>query len=121
MREIKFRQPILKLDGTFDHFCYWGIFPGEFRGRDMSGYPKGDDQQYTGFKDKNGKEVYEGDIREGRYHCGTEPTEYVARQTIIWDQSRLCFEWDGQYIPDFIDIEVIGNIYENPELLEVKS
>lgn len=72
--------------------------------------------QLTGLKDKNGKEIYEGDIRCGKYYFETE--EQTRFQVIKWDEKNACFYWDGPEIPRFIDVEVIGNIYENPELLK---
>ena len=69
--------------------------------------------QYTGLKDKNGKEVYEGDIL---LQSGAEkPTQ------VIWDEETASFtEFFLDYHADFepYTAEVIGNIYENPELLE---
>jgi hypothetical protein len=76
--------------------------------------------QYTGLKDKQGKEIYEGDIREGRWYSCTAPQEYRGVQVMKWNDLNACFEWDGHHIPEFIEVAVIGNIYENPELLGVK-
>ena len=82
--------------------------------------------QYTGIKDKNGCEIYEGDI----LHCIFEDENYIVE----WDEIGAGFLFHrinnkkrtgGIDYYEFEDIcgsfgfEVIGNIYENPELLEV--
>jgi len=67
--------------------------------------------QYTGEIDKNGKEIYEGDIISGLNGFGnTDKTNIEFHDGGFWPLCADEFEWD--------DIEVIGNIYENPELLK---
>lgn len=74
-------------------------------------------QQFTGLVDKNGKEIYEGDlIRDDLEDEDREDDVSV----IVWDNDRGCwttFPWNGDGM-DWDRMEVIGNQYENPKLLE---
>nr|DAQ60784.1 MAG TPA: YopX protein [Caudoviricetes sp.] len=78
--------------------------------------------QSTGLRDKNGKEIFEGDI-----------LDYKGRKALVrWHGSYASFiyrfvdelqkrntEWKPLYLA-YMKCEIIGNIYENPELLEDK-
>lgn len=72
----------------------------------------------TGLRDKNGKLIYEGDI--------VKLTEDENIYNIIFEEDKARFlisskTFDFMFSSHLIkDIEVIGNIYENPELLEEK-
>ena len=78
--------------------------------------------QYTGLKDKNGKEIYESDIVKICHWNGDKTNREWVIGEIYWDEKSLQFSYrpptplkdlygDSQYY------EVIGNIYEQPNLL----
>src|ERR1019366_5302286 len=75
--------------------------------------------QFTGIKDKNGTPIFEGDVVE--YETQDSGAGVKRRIVIAWDQRRIeATHPDSQigfHIPEARELmEVIGNVYENPEL-----
>lgn len=114
MREIKFRawnHDTKRMSEIFDITDDFDWYKEE--------YPCYDLMQYTGLHDKNGKEIYEGDILK----YNSLKHEYHAE--VYFDKDNSKFDLTIETMPTWSvkleDGEVIGNIYENPELLEVKK
>lgn len=141
-RKYKFRawdgQDMLFIDGSDDaedvKVMDWDLLFDKERGVDL--------MQYTGLKDKNGKEIYEGDIGYPSRHPERPENLFV----VTWDPLTCGYMWarqnkkgepgytgfggvheDGERTtykraglmgsPDKYGARVIGNIYEDPELL----
>jgi uncharacterized phage protein (TIGR01671 family) len=117
-REIKFRcfwflskTMQYEIEKTYD----WEFMPLDtMKGKDCAL------MQYTGLKDKNGKEIYEGDVINGGMYNGSYCHGKVVFNNGAFTAYPIPRFTEGQ--SDFMyilnQIEVIGNIYENPELLK---
>ncbi|MNR93669.1 YopX protein [compost metagenome] len=90
--------------------------------------------QYTGLQDRNGKEIYEGDILTALKYPFQDDGKYNYHGVIEWVDEEASFymtkrlankdkrgtlDWISQPIEEIEEFEVIGNIYEHPHLLEV--
>lgn len=136
-REIKFRGQTTKKE-----WVYGSLYIGELDGQEYSAimnnkttsiakdlpdridlaFDRGDVHivypatvgQYTGLKDNFGKEIYEGDIVICRYgYCGNP--RYKTHEEIVAVSYRQGIH--NIYSSDIYEFEIIGNIHDNPELL----
>lgn len=140
MREIKFRIWCKQTDEMhavermgFEEGELWYV-EDENRETDPPYFMDRNDSvlmQYTGLKDKNGREIYEGDIMRYRdsYDCSTESgydfEEFLNVGQVIYNEEKARFDITNKsdigyddWIETVSECEIIGNIYENSELLE---
>lgn len=86
-------------------------------------------QQFTGLHDKNGKEIYEGDIVAISVNSKEELCDDGSGiGTVVWDEKKFTWTWKynleicpwNKNVVEWAEKSlIIGNIYENPELLKV--
>lgn len=141
MREIKFRGWVHSLKKMSDVFYLTDI--GEYQGDTMidSRYDSvySNIMQYTGLKDKNEKEIYEGDIVEWNgydYESNPKEVRFKGEVTFVCNKQAMLPETDEFVNGYFVKFDknengyrnlsqilqyqntiIIGNIYENPELI----
>ena len=124
-REIKFR--VMDIDGNWHYYtlgdfvCDGPIAP-ELNPETWT--------QYTGLKDANGVDVYEGDIVEQYHFTGSTGKGYSIFHRVVWSEKYggwFCLnctsndENDGScqfWVYNKTPFIVAGNIYQNPELLK---
>lgn len=112
MREIKFRAWDIGNKKMINDYCFLT------KGNTFNCYPITSNKlviesvmQYTGIKDICGDEIYEGDILQNDH-------DYIDVVEYHEDGYYHAGDWSGD---DFICLVIIGNIYENTELLEKKQ
>ena len=124
---VKTQKRMIATDHLFDiHFKY-EMTTVKQDDRDLEGFAFDEIElmQSTGLKDKNGKEIFEGDI------LGIETDEGILNVNIFWDDKHALFMFESEIhnekelLAELVEdntypFEIIGNIYENPELLEVE-
>lgn len=130
MKELKFRaydgkrMAYFDIDGLLD-LCSLDYYVGNLNPRKGGGMPSllVDEceplMQYTGLKDKNSKEIYEGDIYKLYQFCGQDfdgDDKYLVKKYVVKYAKGVC-SIGFNFLSHHSNIEVIGNIYENPELL----
>lgn len=112
---------------VYYHYHVYTIEDGEHTYEDSISFEDCVLMQSTGLKDKNGKEIYDGDIINYKYSSHTS-TQFVVKYdkfqaTFVVVDNHNALVYTFRELADYIQLnslEVVGNIYENHELLEVK-
>ena len=116
---------IIEFSGRLSACNAYGLHDGTNPSNDPPVTDRFNLMQYTGLKDKNGKEIYEGDIMHDTSINARCSVVFGCFETLLDDfgigetSPKFCVEWSDKSGHGEIDVrnEVIGNIYENPKLL----
>lgn len=136
MREIKFRAWDLDCNNWFDNGSGFALSWDAIEIFDDNDHKHSTDnivfQQYTGLKDKNGKDIYEGDVFQYIEHEGYSIPSFISAIKFIEEWACFGYETGSEVfgtrdVPfsehdelqlDFLNhIEVIGDVYRNPEII----
>lgn len=133
-REIKFKRYFQNESTGVVSFMYWGCLNYKYEsvtdfssfvtpGSSNKAYPIAD-CQFTGLKDKNGKEIYEGDIVEFEWYDKMIGSE-IVKHFVVFNEGEFRMKplqskqetWEIRLSGCNKKSEVISSIHENPELL----
>lgn len=122
MREIKFRAWNKVKSEMTQNLTLMQIGNG-YGGLSFNQHGQADERfcylmQYTGLKDINGKEIYEGDIIEtSDGNCFVRYDEATTSYEVVFEDEAVISLWEAA-VYGSEKVEVIGNIYENQDLLK---
>jgi uncharacterized phage protein (TIGR01671 family) len=83
--------------------------------------------QFTGVKDMDGKDIYDGDVIElynscgQKSHCQTVQLEEWQNREDYWEYGYSWYSWTRQETGDKNGVRVLGNMHDNPELVKVEQ